>query len=168
MAIDCEFVGIGERSEDHALARVSIVNYHGVVLLDTFVRPAHQVTDYRAEITGIGAHHLRSGISFREAQLKVHEIISNRVIVGHGLRNDFAVLLLSAPERNIRDTARYLPFRSAYNGKTPSLRLLAESMLQLHDFQSGSHCSVQDAQVAMLLYRKFRREWEDSLKSRGK
>lgn len=38
VAIDCEFVGVGDNDKS-VLARVSLVNYYGVILLDTFVKP---------------------------------------------------------------------------------------------------------------------------------
>ena len=45
MALDCEMVGVeGNLS---ALARVTIVNYHGHVLLDKFVCSDKPVIDYR-------------------------------------------------------------------------------------------------------------------------
>ncbi len=34
LAIDCEMVGVGPAGTDSALARVTLVNYHGAVLLD--------------------------------------------------------------------------------------------------------------------------------------
>ena len=35
--------------------------------------------------------------------------MKNRIVVVHGLSNDFGVLLLSPPKRLIRDTAYYSP-----------------------------------------------------------
>ena len=46
--------GIGE-----ALARVSIVNYHGHVLYDKYVRPEGKVTDFRTWVSGITPFHLK-------------------------------------------------------------------------------------------------------------
>lgn len=37
VAVDCEMVGVGHKGTEDALARCSIVNYYGHVLLDTFV-----------------------------------------------------------------------------------------------------------------------------------
>ena len=78
IAIDCEMVGVGLKKES-ALARVSIVNYYGVVwyfhsifmeqlLYDTFVKPPSKITDYRTEFSGIRAEDLEGDnvVSLRE------------------------------------------------------------------------------------------------------
>lgn len=62
VAIDCEMVGVGEGGEDSILARVSIVNFHGHVLLDEYVKPREKVTDFRTHVSGIKYHHLKEGI----------------------------------------------------------------------------------------------------------
>ena len=46
-------VGVGPNGIDDALARVSIVNYHGNVLLDVYVSPNQRVTDWRTKYSGI-------------------------------------------------------------------------------------------------------------------
>lgn len=60
VAIDCEMVGVGPNGEDSALARVSIVNFNGAVLLDAYVKPLEKVTDYRTHVSGIEPKHLES------------------------------------------------------------------------------------------------------------
>lgn len=163
VALDCEFVGIGETGEEHGLARVSIVNFYGVALLDIFVKPRQRITDYRTEITGIDASYLSQAISFDEAQPKVAAVIKDKIVVGHSLKHDFEVLMLPHPRRMVRDTSKFTHFRSITKGRTPSLKRLAGDILGLHSFQSGAHSSVEDAQVAMLLYRTHRKEWESSI-----
>ena len=54
-------VGVGPEGSESTLARVSIVNYHGVVMLDQFVRPREKVTDYRTWVSGIREEDLRGG-----------------------------------------------------------------------------------------------------------
>ena len=61
VAIDCEMVGVGPGGLDSALARVSIVNFNGAVLLDAYVKPLEKVTDYRTHVSGIHPKHLDSG-----------------------------------------------------------------------------------------------------------
>jgi RNA exonuclease 4 len=46
-------VGVGPDGIQSALARVTIVNYYGVIILDKYVRPIERVTDFRTEISGI-------------------------------------------------------------------------------------------------------------------
>ncbi|KAA1115060.1 3'-5' exonuclease [Puccinia graminis f. sp. tritici] len=59
VAIDCEMVGVGPNGSVSALARVSIVDFHGNVLLDQYVKPTQPVTQYRTWVSGIRAKHLR-------------------------------------------------------------------------------------------------------------
>lgn len=53
IALDCEMVGVGVNGEESSLARVSIVNYHGAILLDEIVKQRERVVDYRTEWSGI-------------------------------------------------------------------------------------------------------------------
>jgi len=46
-------VGVGIDGKESSLARVSIVNYHGVVLLDEIVKQRERVVDYRTQWSGI-------------------------------------------------------------------------------------------------------------------
>lgn len=65
VAIDCEMVGVGgEENERSALARVSIVNYHGHLILDTFVKPKERVTDWRTWVSGVSAASMKTGMVF--------------------------------------------------------------------------------------------------------
>lgn len=130
IGLDCEMVGIGS-GEESALARVSIVNYYGYVsiiswfdvkvLYDSFVKPQSKVVDYRTKYSGIRPSDLEGPnvVSLREvllficfevqAQNKVVSLLKNRVVVGHGLPNDFEALMVSHPKGLIRDTAFYEP-----------------------------------------------------------
>lgn len=46
-------VGVGIDGKESSLARVSVVNYHGAVLLDELVKQRERVVDYRTEWSGI-------------------------------------------------------------------------------------------------------------------
>ncbi|KER21960.1 hypothetical protein T265_09832 [Opisthorchis viverrini] len=166
IAIDCEFVGVGYQGKDNALARVSIVNQFGHVLLDTFVRPLERVTDYRTEFSGVRPGDLRPdgpARPFRAVHREVAKLCKGRILVGHSIRNDLKVLMLSHPRRHIRDTSRYRPFRALFSGRTPSLRALTEKVLGVQ-VQVGEHDSVEDARAAMRLYTSVKRMWESKRK----
>lgn len=51
VALDCEMVQVV--GDNRSLARVSIVNFHGAVLLDTYVKQTQRVTDFVTRISGI-------------------------------------------------------------------------------------------------------------------
>ncbi|KAF9425470.1 3'-5' exonuclease [Entomortierella beljakovae] len=167
IGIDCEMVGVGPEGVQSALARVSLVNFYGVTILDLYVRPLERVTDFRTEVSGITSRHLAKAIEFKDAQKQVADIINEKIVVGHAVHNDFKALLLDHPQRLIRDTSRYQPFRALAKGKTPSLKKLAEEILGIK-IQHGSHSSVEDARITILLYRKHKDAWDSSLALKAK
>ncbi|KAJ2650112.1 3'-5' exonuclease [Coemansia sp. RSA 1250] len=157
LAMDCEMVGAGFKGCRSMLARVSIVNYYGHVILDTFVKPTEPVTDYRTWISGVRKSDLQTGREFAEVQQQVADLLKDRILVGHALKNDLAALMLTHPPLLIRDTAKYPPFKEKKSSQ--SLRKLAASILHI-TIQEGEHSSIVDAKTAMLLYRKVKTEWE--------
>lgn len=147
--------------ERSALARVSITNWHGAVILDTFVRPAEPITDYRTRFSGVRPSDMKTAMPFAQAQQRVADLLKDRILIGHALTNDLAVLLLSHPRRDIRDTAKHMPFRKKYgNGRSPALRVLAAELLGV-EIQGGEHSSVEDARVCLMLYKRFKKEFEE-------
>jgi RNA exonuclease 4 len=69
VAVDCEMVETDKWGE--ALARVSIINYNGNVLLDKFVIPEGNVTNYRTWVSGVTPNNLKvsnGAIHFKEAK----------------------------------------------------------------------------------------------------
>ncbi|GAA5857069.1 hypothetical protein JCM5353_004715, partial [Sporobolomyces roseus] len=162
LALDCEMVGVGPMGVESTLARVSIVNYHGVTVLDRFVRPREKVTDYRTWVSGVREEDLRNAPSFQEVQKEVSELLKDRILVGHALSNDTNVLLLSHPWHMTRDTSLYSPLQGLTKTKKPGLRTLAKLVLGL-DIQDGEHSSVTDARATMAIYRSQKTAWEDSI-----
>lgn len=165
VAMDCEMVGVGPEGKESVLARVSIVNYYGNVILDKFVLPREKVVDYRTHVSGITREILKDAEPFLDVQKEVADILKDKIVIGHALQHDFGALLLDHPYKLVRDTSHYKPFRKITNGRTPSLKKLTKVILGL-DVQGGEHSSVEDAQATMLLYRKVRNEWERELRKK--
>lgn len=160
VAMDCEFVGIGPEGKDSALARISMTNYFGHIVMDEFVQPREKVTDWRTWVSGVKPEHMKNAISFKEAQEKCAKILEGRILVGHAIKHDLETLLLSHPRSMIRDTARHAPFRHAYaKGKSPSLKKLSKEILKIN-IQEGEHSSVEDARITMLIYKSDKKEFE--------
>jgi RNA exonuclease 4 len=84
-------VGLGHLGAESALARVSVVNYHGHILLDTFVATRERVTDWRTWVSGVREADLVGAPGFAEVQAKVASLLERRVVVGHALDNDLGV-----------------------------------------------------------------------------
>lgn len=168
LAIDCEMVGTGPL-DDNVLARVSIVNFHGEQIYDSFVQPVPgvEVTDYRTFVSGIRPHHLKPDVArpFSEVQKEVAALLEGKILIGHALKNDLDVLLLSHPKRDIRDTARHATFRKMSMGRAPALRKLAKEFLGM-DIQGGEHSSVEDARATMMLFKLEKEAFEKEVKQK--
>lgn len=83
-----------------------------------------------------------SAQSFSAVQTRVAELIKDRILVGHGVQGDLAILKLSHPREKIRDTSLYEPFRAKYSaGKIPSLKKVVEGEVGVM-IQSTEHDSV--------------------------
>jgi len=167
VALDCEMVGVGE-SKRNALARCSIVDYHGNVIYDQHIKPNEPITDYRTKWSGILPSHMRRAVPFKVARRQILGILSTKIVVGHSIHFDFKILKYRRIAREVRDTAKCVLLRSAASlpaNQTPSLRKLAGLVLG-RDIQVGTHCSVEDAVATMDLYRTVEEKWEAELSRR--
>ena len=113
VSVDWEMVEVDHTS--NGLARLSIVNYNGHILVDTFVRPNGKITNYRSWISGVYPESMRNAIPYDEAREKAIEILSGRIIVGHSLKHDFAVLNWEPLQHNVRDLVAYKKFHDENN-----------------------------------------------------
>ncbi|WFD34903.1 3'-5' exonuclease [Malassezia cuniculi] len=164
VALDCEMVGVGYKGCRSALARVSIVNWYGYVVYDTFVKPKEPVTDYRTWVSGVRQRNLVNAPSFEEAQKRVADIIKGRVLVGHAVQNDLHALLLSHPHTMIRDTGSFKPLLQKTGKKQNSLRELADILLGIKIQVKGApHSSVEDARATMAVFRTQKTVWDEML-----
>ncbi|KAJ3072836.1 3'-5' exonuclease [Podochytrium sp. JEL0797] len=182
LAIDCEMVEVASvvhlsKEEEEArkipeelrnrpktllqsqLARVSIVDGYGKVVLDSFVLPTDPVVDYRTEWSGVTPEKLKGAPSFDEIAKVYNKIVTEKsVVVGQSIDNDLKVLHLDIPMERVRDTAlfyqRFHPHRRTFGLKT-----LAKRCLDL-DIQDGQHDSIIDARTSLLVYRQIRTIWE--------
>ncbi|GAX17256.1 esterase [Fistulifera solaris] len=164
VALDCEMVGIGDSGKTSVLARVSLVDWYGKVVLDTFVKVPTRVTDFRTWVSGVQPKHLKTdAMEVERCRETVAKLIQNKVVVGHALKNDFKALMLV--HSDVRDTSKYRPFQR-YGGnkwRPRKLRDLVRENLELPDFQADSHDSVTDATATMELFKLVRAEWEREL-----
>ncbi|UNI20403.1 3'-5' exonuclease [Purpureocillium takamizusanense] len=155
VAMDCEMVGVGPGGHESSLARVSLVDFNGRQVYDSYVKQKERVTDWRTAVSGISQKEMRFARSFDEVQRAVFSIVKDRILVGHDIKHDLEALKLSHPPRDIRDTARYHGFKRYGHGRKPALRTLAREILAV-EIQEGPHSSIEDARVTMLLFRKHK------------
>lgn len=165
VSIDCEMVGVGLNGMDDMLARVSIVNQNGQILMDKYVKPTEAVFDYRTKYSGIRPQDIVNADEFDKVQDEVIDLLEGKIIVGHAVHNDLRVLYIKHPARLLRDTSKFKPLARLVGtqGGTPSLRKLTKALLG-KDIQNGEHDSVEDARSAMEIYNKTAVEWEKYLK----
>jgi RNA exonuclease 4 len=166
VAIDCEMVGVypGNKS---ALAHVAIVDFNGRKIYDKYVIPnggIESITDYRTDFSGITPEKLvhlnKKEHSFKTVKQEVHSILKDKMIVGHGLTNDFKVLEFSPSSDMIWDTTlieKYLQNHPFIPGKKQPRKLkviskeFANNNIQKSD--KTGHSPLEDARASMNLYR---------------
>jgi len=173
VALDCEMVGIGPcEYQRSSLARVTIVDWNGTILLDEFVRQEEnvEITDYRTFVSGITPEilEIRAKIDLETCRILVKRILENKILVGHGLKNDLRALGVSHPWHMTRDTAKYEPFMKVrFNDGILWPRGLKELMKTLlnRDIQTYGipHSPHEDAVAALDLYRSASRKWEKAM-----
>ncbi|KAN0116100.1 Ribonuclease H-like domain containing protein [Russula decolorans] len=159
IALDCEMVGVGPTGKESTLARVSVVNYFGAVLMDEFVQQKERVTDWRTQWSGVRARDMINAKTFEEVQGVVAELMNDRILVGHAVQNDLKALMLSHPWAQRRDTQVLAHRHGQSRSARPALRILVHDMLGVK-IQGGEHSSVTDARATMAIYRLNRGQWD--------
>ncbi|VDL84733.1 unnamed protein product [Nippostrongylus brasiliensis] len=166
VGIDAEFINIGNEHGRKSVGRVSCVNSTGEqVLIDDYVVTCEGdvVDDYLTQYSGIMEDDLDPNKStkhlttLKRVYMKVlHLIERGCIFVGHALVNDFSALnihLLKVPPVQMIDTVELF--------RVPQQRLFSLQFLAWHllseKIQVGIHDSVEDARIALKLFRK----WEE-------
>ncbi|EJU01192.1 hypothetical protein DACRYDRAFT_53439, partial [Dacryopinax primogenitus] len=145
------------------LARATIVDFRGQMLLDTYVQPTAPITNYRTYTTGITAELLynESALPFDRVQATIGEIVRDRFIIGYTLWWDFSILGIRHPAKDTRDVGLYLPFRAALGQPNNVLGL---PTLVWHFMRRRIamrvHDSAENARAALDLYRSNAQQWE--------
>ncbi|KAI8385602.1 hypothetical protein BD560DRAFT_452573 [Blakeslea trispora] len=153
IAVDCEMVLTVKGS---ALARITLIDEDGSVLLDEMVKPDQPVIDYLTKYSGITPADLKTATcSLRRAQKHVRKFVNHDVIlVGHGLENDLKALQVAHPycvdTSLIYDHHKGPPYK-------PSLRFLARNYLkrqiQHRNETRIGHDSAEDARATLDLFK---------------
>lgn len=138
------------------VARVTLVNWDNLIVLDTFIKPqpllpdqkgateaedlrdaslfvVTGVLDYRTEQTGVTARHLESAertVSISQMRQILKRQIKGKILIGHMLQQHLAALGLVHPWCDIRDTAQYAPYMKT---------VILPSAAQPRSLQSSQH-----------------------------
>ena len=95
------------------------------------------IIPYRTDISGIRPENLENAQDFKTVRNDVAKLIRDdknpKIVVGHSIENDISTLFLQLqiPYKLRRDTSELFPI----DGKTPSLKSLAEKYLNKENFQ---------------------------------
>ncbi|XGW17743.1 hypothetical protein V3C99_002384 [Haemonchus contortus] len=163
VGIDAEFINVGNEHGRKSVGRVSCVNSTGEqVLIDDYVVTCEGdvVDDYLTQYSGIMEDDLdptkstKHLTTLKRVYMKVlHLIERGCIFVGHALVNDFSTLNIHVPPKQMIDTVELF--------RVPQQRLFSLQFLAWHllgeKIQVGIHDSVEDARVALKLFRK----WEE-------
>ncbi|KAG7355615.1 exonuclease [Nitzschia inconspicua] len=170
VALDCEMVGVGYGGRRSSVARVTLVSWDGTILLDEMVRQEEEVTDYRTFVSGITAMDLESSSTYTQSEIRalVQDMLQDKILVGHALKNDLRALGITHPWYLTRDTAKFEPFMQVRfdDGVLWPKKLSELVKTRLHrDIQQPGvpHSSYEDAVAAMDLYKLVRRKWEKAM-----
>lgn len=147
LAVDCEMV---KTEGDHfELARISIVNWSGDVVLDELVKPSRPVIDYLTAYSGMTEEGLKDvTTTIGDIQKRLLELITPRtVLIGHSLNSDLTALRLTHPF--IVDTTIIYPHPRGPPLKC-GLKWLTQKYLN-REIQKGTqgHSSVEDARAVL-------------------
>ena len=184
VAIDCEMVQCltdkkwrktakkPHKKRAAVAARYAIVDYHLSVVCQGYINPPLKVENWK----GLKDHttNVKKGEDFDEAKKKILGKLRGKRVVAHQYQHDlYSLKIYDFPEEDIRDTSTCKLVREKadlthLNSTHPHIKLkvLAKSIVGEHiHFQPNRrvHNPVEDAKMAMCLYKKVEDEWEERL-----
>jgi DNA polymerase III epsilon subunit-like protein len=157
VALDCEMVGVGEKSISE-IARISAIDYlTGEILIDSLVQPTQPVKDWRTKYSGITEDAMTEAIAQRkilsgwpEARASLfRHIDANTVLIGQSLQYD--LLALGIQHERIVDSAILASAAVGRNAKRQwGLKDLCTQLLgiKIQNDDKAGHDSVEDAFAA--------------------
>ena len=175
IAIDCEMM---QSNIGQVLGRVSIINYEGETIFDTFVCYPEPIviTNTDEKYSGIAWNDIdpQNGAQpFSVVQACLVELLRHRIVIGHDIQKDLKVISMDLPSQlrrlqgdalqltpisfdmAIRDTqkcSRYRQYANRGANQGPSLKNLALGVLG-RPIKQGRVSSVEDAIATMAVYR---------------
>jgi RNA exonuclease 1 len=147
-SLDCEMVLTTD--DVYSLARVSMLDWSGKVVIDRFVKPGLPVKDYFTMFSGV-TEKLLEGVTTTLADIQAElssMLTPSTILLGHSLESDFNALKMTHPF--VVDTAILYPHHQGLPLRS-SLKFLAWRWLKREIQKAGEdgHDSVEDAQAVL-------------------
>ena len=79
--------------------------YRGGILYDKFIRPNQKVINYLTSISGVSKADMVGATPYDLAWSEIADILGNKIVVGHDLKQDFNSLQMIFSPDDIRDTS---------------------------------------------------------------
>jgi RNA exonuclease 1 len=153
LTVDCEMISTS--LEKFALARVSLIDWDGNIVLDELVKPPGTVSDYLTQYSGITKEMMEPVTqTLAELQTKLRQVLTPRtILLGHSLDSDLRALRLSFPF--IVDTTLIYPHPKGPPQKS-SLKWLTQKYLarEIQNRGPQGHDSVEDAKACLDLVKQ--------------
>eukprot|EP00253_Pinus_taeda_P021935 PITA_21935 len=181
VSLSCEMVGGGQDGSLDLCAKICLIDEEEKLIFYTYVKPQLTVTNYRYDISGIKAEHLKSAMPLKQVQETVRQILYNgeviwraqgkggraRLLVGHNLDHVLQCLEMEYPAHLIRDTTKYPPLVKT-NKASNSLNNLTQAFLGYEIQRGPAHEPYEDCVAAMRLYKKLRSQRHSCEEDSGK
>lgn len=168
-SIDCVMiVGESNHGKVEMIARISIVNFFGLVTYDKLFKPTWPVVDYRSNVTGLYAENFTDAVFLNRELEMIKVLLKGKRLVGYGLSRIMYATGLRHKLTLYRDVSSFHKFLQAFPHRVPSLKEISEQFLN-KTFDEVPHDPLKTAHIAMLLYIKYKADWEDdSFEIKGK
>ncbi|CAD8051391.1 unnamed protein product [Paramecium primaurelia] len=106
LAIDCEMVECENEigASVQMLARITVVNYNGYVVLDQYYKPRFKVLNYITRISGITPQIIKDKPVYNDFEKqKLQLLFKDKTIIGHTLKSDFDAMEFNLEDYQTRD-----------------------------------------------------------------
>ena len=148
----------------------AVVDDNGEVLYDEYICPPMEVEDYMGYSNPCFQKEIENGVPFDEAREAILGILNGKLVVVHHFHHDFDALQIyfDITKERVRDTSTNHTLRRMANESVDkqyvSLKVLAKNILRkdIHGRNKKPHDPIEDARIAMELYRKIEKEFEEN------
>lgn len=130
--------GMFEQNGRHCLGRVVIVDYHGIIIYDSYVSQANpSATHLRSASSGIRRQDVFGAPSIDIVRNQVANILVDKIVIGHNLSYDAIPLginnmLMYESRRDIATSPFILHEYRLLNRPTVDFKVVAAVILQSH------------------------------------